>query len=329
MFKYIFVLAGFLSLCAEPSIVFVHLGDELPNYLPISIDQARLFNPDCPIYLVANELALKNTSTELSKSGTICVRVESLQTEMFHEHFRRMTRLDRHFRGGFWLFATERFFYLYELMKKYELEDVFHLEYDNMLYADLNHLLPVFHKHYSGKMGGTFDHDNRCIAGFLYVSSEMPLKKFLEFIVKDARGQKNDMDFLASFKNVEDGAYIDHLPIIGPSYAYDHELKSEHNHRVSHPRLYFNHFDEFRSVFDAAALGQYLGGEDPRNGQKGPGFINESCVFNPSFFRIEWECDELERLVPLIFYKGERWPINNLHIHCKKLELFYSRRDGK
>ena len=89
---------------------------------------------------------------------------------------------------------------------------------------------------------------------------------------------------------------------------------------------YTNHFYLFNSLFDAAAFGQYLGGEDPRNGHSAPGFINESCIFNPSHFTYTWEEDDQGRLVPYAHYKNEKVRINNLHIHSKNLAPFYSLR---
>ena len=321
----LFLLTAF-SLFAKPSIVFIHLGKELPDYLPNAVSQARLFN-ECPIYLIANECALQTIPDELQKARAICVAAESLLSEPQHEWFKRVSRLDRHFRGGFWLFTTERFFYLYELMKKYDLSDVFHLEYDNMLYANVQSLLPVFYRFYSGKIGATFDNDNRCVAGFFYVADRHPLGKFLEFVVKNVRKETNDMGFLAGFRNSEEGFCIEQLPIVGPSYVEERGLRSAYNHVTSRPELFFNHFEEFQSVFDAAALGQYLGGEDPSNGNKGPGFINESCLFNPSFFQYEWRQDVAGRLVPFLVYRNVAWPIVNLHIHCKNLKLFHSGRE--
>ena len=72
---------------------------------------------------------------------------------------------------------------------------------------------------------------------------------------------------------------------------------------------YTNHWDEFQCVFDAAALGQYIGGIDaPGNTE---GFVNESCVFEADKVDIEWR-------------DGRPWafglPVVNLHIHCKNLK---------
>ncbi len=323
------ILAACLYIAASLnalSIVYVHLGPKIPGYLPAAITQARYFNPDSPIYLIANQAALGRIPDELKESRAILVPAESLPRTVAHETFRRLSRLDRTSRDGFWMFATERFFYLCALMQEKELTDVFHLEYDNMLYFDVSKTLPAFQEFYQGKIAATFDNDKRCIAGCMYISDTAPLERFLHFVATKSRLNFNDMEFLAEFKGMDDGAYIDNLPIVMPSYGSDRPLVSPHGHRAGRPEDYSKHFNELRLVFDAAALGQYLGGIDPRNGPSAPGFINESCVVNPSDFQYSWEADAEGRLVPMMAYKNEKYPIANLHIHSKNLKQFDSRR---
>src|SRR3990167_10223288 len=134
----------FISLFAEAPIVFVHLGKNLPEYLPVALKQARLFNPDSSIYLLANDSVLKFAYFDRIQ----CISVETLPQSNEHRIFNRLSRLDKRSREGFWRYTTERFFYLHEWMKKENIKDVIHLEYDNMLYVDVSTLLPIFHQHY-------------------------------------------------------------------------------------------------------------------------------------------------------------------------------------
>jgi hypothetical protein len=96
-------------------------------------------------------------------------------------------------------------------------------------------------------------------------------------------------------------------------------------------------------VFDAAAIGQYLGGADSRSFRPlrrfwhrflkpktpilpslGPGFINESCLFDASLFSYLWGPDAQGRRVPYMVFEGQQIPIANLHIHSKDLARFAS-----
>jgi hypothetical protein len=79
---------------------------------------------------------------------------------------------------------------------------------------------------------------------------------------------------------------------------------------------------EFSWVFDGAAYGQYLGGEDPRNGTKGPGFVNTDVDFRTDQFLYGWRADAGRRYPTLLDGRGKEWRIANLHIHCKRLADF-------
>lgn len=308
------------------SLVLIHLGAELPSYLTPCIEQARLFNPDIPIYLVAGERALAHTPKTLP---VIRVTVESLSKSSSHQIFLRRNRLDKNFLKGFWFYTTERFFYLYEVMKKFELKDVFHIENDVLIYLDLKTALPIFQKNYSNMIAATFDNDERCIAGFLYISNLEPIKTFTSFIANQIHLGGNDMKLLSQFKNAYFQTAIDHLPILMPEYAQDRMLESLSHHRTDTPERFFNHFEDFQSIFDAAALGQYLGGVDPFHKSKSTiGFINESALFNASDFQFEWIRDDRGRAIPYALYKDQKYKINNLHIHSKNLKAFLSERQG-
>ena len=53
--------------------------------------------------------------------------------------------------------------------------------------------------------------------------------------------------------------------------------------------MYNENFQEFNSIFDAAAIGQYLGGVDPRNSPGDTrGFVNETCVVNYDKYEFTW-----------------------------------------
>jgi hypothetical protein len=109
-------------------------------------------------------------------------------------------------------------------------------------------------------------------------------------------------------------------------YAKDHNPLIDLGGRRDrlHPKEYTSHVDEFQSLFDACAYGQYLGGIDPRNGPDGPGYLNPVCVFNCSFMDFEWGVDDEGRKVPYVIYGAKKYRINNLHIHSKDLKQFAS-----
>lgn len=304
------------------SIVFVHIGNALPTYLETAVEQANLFNPQADIYLVANERAVKNFPMAIGEHTIHVVTCESLENSLEHKLFLLRTSLNSVYRGGFWKYATERFFYLQELIAQHGLHNVCHLENDVMLYVDLDDLLPVFQK-YQG-IAATFDNDQRCIPGFLYIANPYAINQLSKYLADHAHDGLVDMEIIAKYKKERSSSDIDNLPIRTAEYVGDHPLVSTIGFIGSDKNAYCKNIEIFQSVFDAAALGQYLGGVDPSLAPWGPGFINERCVFNPSLFSYEWDQDAKGRKVPHLIYAGKKFRINNLHIHCKNLKMFSS-----
>jgi hypothetical protein len=322
-FSYLLYLAGIVLTiqAAGHSIVFVHIGKQLPEYMHDALEQARLFN-SCDIYLLANQQAL--SKGDFSQLRIKTVALETLKKTTVHQDFLKSSTLDPAFRDGFWYFTSERFFYLDDFMQQYNMKHVFHVENDNMLYVDLQELQSIFMSYYPN-IAAVFDNDERCIPSFIYFSNKRCAHSLAKYFLMHAAEGKNDMQMVALFRKAKGSLWIDLLPIIPPSYATHHALKSDRGHTAENGALYSKNFHLFNSIFDAAALGQYLGGIDPRNGLSIPGFINESCLFNPSHFRFIWMFDERGRRVPYLIFNNEQYRINNLHIHSKKLKEFSSR----
>ncbi len=253
-----------------------------------------------------------------------CIACESLNISIDHAQFLKQNSLDTKWKEGFWLYTSERFLYLSDLINQYELKNVFHLENDNMLYVDLSQLLPVFQSHYPG-IAATFDSDDRCIAGFIYIHDSKAMNRLAKYFADQVHENLNDMKLLANFKNKYSEEIIDHLPIIPKEYADSYPLKSARSQMTQYPFKYYLNVDCFGSIFDAAAIGQFLGGIDPMLGCSRPGYINKTCIFNPSLLTIEWILDDQQRRIPYVVYPHSKYRINNLHIHCKKLGLFVSK----
>lgn len=88
-----------------------------------------------------------------------------------------------------------------------------------------------------------------------------------------------------------------------------------------------NNSRNFRQIFDAAAMGQYLGGVDPRNNSSNTvGFVNETCVIKYNKYDIFFESvNGIEK--PFLKVEGKTYPIFNLHIHSKNLKKFIRHTD--
>lgn len=305
--------------------MFVHIGKTLPAYLLDAIKQARLFNESCMLVLLANDQAITNEFRQkLSEYSTAIIELETIQKTEEHEEFLQKSTLNRQWLDGFWLYTSERFLFLYDFMKQYNLSDIIHLETDNMVYVDFTELLPIFKKNYPG-VGAVFDNDQRCIPGLVYFANWQIARDLAQCFAQNASSGKNDMEIIGLFfQKRSELKDVNALPIIMPSYVESFGLHSKIGHRTIDPARYYNHIEEFRSIFDGAAIGQYLGGTAPCHGPSVPGFINESCLFDPSLLSFEWKRDSRGRNVPFAVFNGEFFRINNLHIHSKNLGNFLS-----
>lgn len=299
------------------TLVYVHVGPELPKYLPTAISQARVFNPECPIFLLGNSQALSSYNEE--QENVTKVSLESLTKSSSHQQFIRNVRL-----SGLWRYAIERFLYLDDFIQQYDLKNVFHTENDVMIYFDISTKLSVFMENYDGMVASVFDCDERSVPSFVFISNPTPSEAFAKFIALRSSQNTTDMALLGSFKDTYLKDLCDTLPILIPSYADDYPLTNLFKKTARSKFPYINNLSKFQMIFDAAALGQFLGGIDPILGSTRNGFVGEMSVFQTYRFQYEWEKDEEGRLVPYISYKDETYPIANLHIHCKNLKIFHS-----
>ena len=289
------------------NIVLIHIGDIFYTHINECINQIKKYTNAQIILLTSSN------HFSLIKSDIILIPIETIQKTKKHELFLKHNKLNKKFRGGFWRFASERFFYLEEVVKMYNLKNVFHFENDILIYNDLNLIEEVL---LANKIlfAATFDNDNRCIPGYVFISDFTKIEELTEYIL--ARNSTlNDMELLSDFSKININLF--YLPVI-PNF-YTDNLVSIQGKTSNFKRKYSEGFKLFNSIFDAAALGQYLGGIDPRNGSKNLNFINESALYQASNFNFKWMIDENGRNCPFAIYDGQEIKINNLHIHSKRL----------
>jgi hypothetical protein len=152
---------------------------------------------------------------------------------------------------------------------------------------------------------------------------------FINQLFRSTSRPLNDMILLGAFGHQAGSQYLAPLPVLTTDYPLP--LRSRIGHTTTDPQRYSNLVREMGGIFDGGALGQYLGGIDPRNaeGRDSVGFINESCVFDPSVYSYFWNADAMGRRVPSLFLpRGTSCRINSLHIHSKRLLDFASHANA-
>jgi hypothetical protein len=300
----------------------VHVGKKIPEYVLECVQQVRVFNQsqDCKLIFVCNQEAfnLLGNREMFDKNRVEVIFQEDLSLSKEHIKFIKNCQS-----RGLWRFSIERFFLIQEIMEQKSLSNVFHIECDNMLYSNLLELEPVCKENYNG-LAIIFDSNKRAILSFMYIKDQKAIDLFAKEFSQNTQRGTTDMFLPRKTEQKYSLSLIDSLPLVSEDYAHNNVLKNNIGEVASNSKSFFNNFDKFNSIFDGAAIGQYLGGIDPIHPNNQPGFINETAFINPSKFKYEWMRDEKHRKVPYAVYDGKHVKINNLHIHCKRLEQFRS-----
>ena len=249
------------------------------------------------IYIITNKQFFNNFESYKDKIKLISVDELNDSYNFFHK-----TSLDKNFRNGFWTFTSLRFFYIYELMKIENLINCIHIENDVLLYYNIDKIIDKFDK---TKFYIPFDTYKRNIASIVFI----PNREIFKNILDNYDFSKNDMENFSLIKTKT--GLIKNFPIFSEHYAKTNEEK-----------FVSENFDLFEYIFDAAAIGQFVGGVDPRNiADNSIGFINETCIIKYNKYNILFE-EENNVKKPYLLINDIKIPIFNLHIHSKKLRNF-------
>lgn len=324
-------------------VIFVHLGKNIPECLLPVMKQARYFNPDCDIFLLVDELAEEVLQREQSRFfAEEKIVLVSVPHSEEHRSFLEKNRIDPNLANGMWKYATERFFTLLDFMREKQLEDVIHLESDTMLYIDLAELMPKLNA-LDCRLAAPFQSLVGCIPSFVFIRDyqslsllvEHMLTEVVEYPGKFPHVYVNDMQTLASFYRKWGEPYLVPLPTLMAEYGrYFTKRKSRFSPDNETPLSFLSlHASSFSGwLFDAAGLGIWINGNDPRySPSHRPGTVHSRCLFDPRYFSFDWGEDEKGRAVPYLSFKGNEYRILNLHFHSKKVEEFTSygeRRDS-
>jgi hypothetical protein len=302
-------------------LIQVHIGNELPDYFMDSIYQTLLWHHYSIkiVLIVSDKLINKISFSSLNLEYFIpdfhfenlimiipaSVIENSLKMDITYDRYRQtISKYNLStFRDSFWISTTCRFFYI---AKCYEIffpgdKKVFHIENDIMLYEDLTIAFASMDL-IDNQIAMVKDSDRRVVPSLMIFSTMNAAKLLTEHITKTLTGSQtfiNDMDILALYPD------LIKLPYRPKSAKF---------------------------ICDGAAIGQYLGGVDPRNdpsldslNNQSRGFINETCLFkmnNCHVSKIKNVRSSISQ--ELKSYYVDSTPVINLHIHSKQLYQFSS-----
>jgi hypothetical protein len=231
----------------HPPIIYVYLGKKLPKYAYSSLD-AACDRSGSKVILLTNSKVNDNIDSRIT-----CVKIQSFYDSTEFMKFASKSLMDASFRDGFWLKTTERFFVLEQFVRKEKLTKFYHAELDVMIF-DLKELTLGLNSH-QAELFIPRDHANRAIASLIYVKRIELLSLLISFVGSNPNAS-NEMELLAKF--------LDSYPEI----AFALPVGNRNEFSELKPSWHQLSITECGGVIDAAGIGQYLFGIDPRNTTK-------------------------------------------------------------
>lgn len=287
----------------KPPLVYVWIGSYLPAWARLAL---KLSNLNCGLLTI------------LLSSKSIGY-VPEVSQQIFLEDFYKPPKNISHefedqrlaFRDGFWLKTTERFFVLQQFIEKYSMKSIFHAELDNLIFdiSNLNNKLDLVGE-------GFFcprDSIDRGIASLVYINQAESLREMTNVFMKNKPAYQNDMLLLGSLLKKSNNFY---------------SLPTERRFEINKKNLWetINPIDS-GGIFDAASIGQFLFGIDPRNCNTIllNGFENENKGCNL------WDLKFINYLESGTFQvtdnaSSTRLNLYNIHIHSKLFNLLSNPR---
>ena len=158
--------------------------------------------------------------------------VENEENDSFQFHYK--CELTDDFKEGFWKLTSYRFFIIYEIMQKYNITNVIHLENDVLIYYNCDIISDKFDSKY---IYLPFDSFERNIASIMYI----PTYEILGDVLKEYDCNINDMQ---NFRNIQlKTNIIHHFPIFVTS-----SINTEF-------QFVTQNYDIFKMIFDAFLYG--------------------------------------------------------------------------
>lgn len=286
---------------ADLEIVLVHAGsDDLPVYLRQTVATTRRVAPACALTLLVNRPHCATVQAWDAQLQVVCI--DDLPMGDAHREFAASTGLNREFRNGFWYHTTQRFFVLADYLRSCNAHNVIHLENDVVLYCDPAKLLSAFQAH--ARFAVPLDR-TRAIASIVWLADSGVADALAQHLLEYPAA--NDMEALNGFVQAQP-QLARALPTLPHAYAQAKGLDLAR---------YCDGVEAFGGVFDAAAIGQYLGGVDRRNNPHDSRFfINESSDLDLRDCTLTWDVAQGVRQ-PVLQHAGARTPVLCLHAHAK------------
>jgi hypothetical protein len=291
-------------------IVFVHLGERLPNHLVENFLSFKVRFPSLDVKL------LVSAECKVPKGfDTGCVYFDDSH---HRDHVFANLDHDLSFRNQFWRKSLERILALCEYQTNHSESSVLHFESDilvlpNFPFVDFEKIETISWQNYN---------DERDVASILYIPNKSSSKWLYNELVDQISGNGaiTDMSALREIRR----RYPSMCHII-PTLTSKPELANNESYVLKDSKTVNRHLTE--GIYDSAQIGMWLTGMDPRN-TYGVLHIHSRMILetgeaplDPS--KINYSLNE-DGFLDAILGNEHSLPIFSLHVHSKRIKLFKS-----
>jgi hypothetical protein len=305
-------------------IILTHLGESVPPYLGDCVRQIRLWNPLAIIYIILDDCHKdEKFFIDLQDEYNANLAFRSMLEETpEHRYFLQNFNGDMGFRKAYWRHVKERFFLIQELMIKEDLTNVLAMEYDVLLYINIDAMIKELKD--TRKMRMVRDNDQRGHPAFLFIPTIESIRRFNNFLISIIHTPLEDMQSLAAY--ADDSGAMSYFPVISDERNDSiPQRRSKQGHTSECPFYLSDEFRRFNMLFDSLVVGQWVGGIDSRNtgGHKIAKYENESALYNINEMSFEWKKNPENFLWQPIL---DGYVLATIHVHSKALKCFMSDR---
>ena len=300
----------------ETPVTFVYLGPTMPKYGKAALRLAQEFG-GVQVEFLANASSI----ADLGLKGIDTLRIEDFYDPAPFQSAAKRILFDRNFRDGLWLKSLERFFVLQQFAMQFGRSRIFHAELDQLLFR-VDKLLTNIEL--TGKRGAFFPFHIRenAVASLIYFNELQSLTSIVDFASTEAMS-KNEMRMLSQWAfRFPDKMWILPTAVSGTIEEYSSYFSPLKVMKVN----------EIGGYVDAAQIGQWVAGIDPRNvpislvpknrfvDEEHPLLLNKENLLSIKFDLRE------DKQLKVSVDGGTSTNIFNLHIHSKVHRWFWRNR---
>lgn len=286
------------------TLVFVHLGTKPPSFLKANIKRCQSLFPDVNILIVSDQEVILNEFNNFKIQKYLYIP-EGDVAEALSNH-----AYDRKFRQGFWQLSLVRIFALLQATSALNLKYVLHIESDILLFS--NFPFETFKE---------INHANwlrfnevRDVGSIIYIPNvEVATnlrKRMIENLEKDST--LTDMKLLS---RISEDPTFEHGLLPTSKSTKSEIVKIDTNAELLDSST--GQFERFDGIFDAAPVGMWLCGQDPKNHQ---GYQIRYIDLPDSYIQpgqVEFTVKNSN-----LYTDNGLTSIYNLHLHSKEAKLF-------